>query len=361
MVHGTGAGCRVNQHNNQACGEGMGPLERFVDLVLSGVLIVGACQFYFFTQRHRFRKPRVYHSKIDERIPFPPGWAWVYSFLYYATILYLNLIAGTTREFVIMAFSFVMLLGLQMVCFELFPVATPSHWRKRVAGKSASWRFLGFVTQFDGESNCFPSMHASVSTLPGCLAWNEMGGRGCDLPTVDCGVMCIHQAALSDGPARWRFAGLDHLSGISGDDLNHSLLAIDTNYENNLPLKSSAATNGGLAACALGGHRNQSAIPARLVPGKPAGVFYGAILLFTYRWFQFSNLSYGLFTVFLSMHLAAAHYTYAETPFGFWMQDWFGFERNHYDRLVHFSFGLLIAYPFREPLLRRSGIKRSWS
>jgi len=88
---------------------------------------------------------------------------------------------------------------------------------------------------------------------------------------------------------------------------------------------------------------------------------YSAILLFTYRWFQFSTLSYGLFTVFLSMHLAGAHYTYAETPFGFWMQDWFGFERNHYDRLVHFSFGLLIAYPFRELLLRRSGIKRSWS
>ncbi len=88
---------------------------------------------------------------------------------------------------------------------------------------------------------------------------------------------------------------------------------------------------------------------------------YSAILLFTYRWFQFSNLSYGLFTVFLSMHLAGAHYTYAETPLGFWMQDWFGFERNHYDRLVHFSFGLLIAYPFRELLLGRSGIKRSWS
>ena len=88
---------------------------------------------------------------------------------------------------------------------------------------------------------------------------------------------------------------------------------------------------------------------------------YSAILLFTYRWFQFSNLSYGLFTVFLSMHLAGAHYTYAETPLGFWMQDWFGFERNHYDRLVHFSFGLLIAYPFRELLLARSGIKRSWS
>lgn len=89
--------------------------------------------------------------------------------------------------------------------------------------------------------------------------------------------------------------------------------------------------------------------------------FYAALLVFSYRNFSFSNLSYALFTLFLSLHLIGAHYTYAETPVGFWLQEWLGFERNHYDRLVHFSFGLLIAYPFREILLRRSGIKRSWS
>jgi len=88
---------------------------------------------------------------------------------------------------------------------------------------------------------------------------------------------------------------------------------------------------------------------------------WGAILIATYRYIQFSNLSYALFTLFLSLHLVGAHYTYSLTPFGYWMQDWFGFARNHYDRLVHFSFGLLLAFPFRELLLRTSGIKRSWS
>lgn len=88
---------------------------------------------------------------------------------------------------------------------------------------------------------------------------------------------------------------------------------------------------------------------------------YTILLIVTYRRFQFSNLSYALFAVFLSLHLMGAHYTYAETPFGFWMQEWFSFERNHYDRLVHFSYGLLCAYPFREVLLRSSGIKSSWS
>ena len=88
---------------------------------------------------------------------------------------------------------------------------------------------------------------------------------------------------------------------------------------------------------------------------------YGFLLLITHRRFAFSNLSYGLFTVFLSLHLVGAHYTYAETPFGFWLQDLFDLERNHYDRIVHFSFGLLIAYPFRELLLRAAGLRKSWS
>ncbi len=88
---------------------------------------------------------------------------------------------------------------------------------------------------------------------------------------------------------------------------------------------------------------------------------WGALLIFTYRWFRFSNRSYALFAVFLSLHLVGAHYTYAETPFGFWLQALFEFERNHYDRIVHFSFGLLIAYPMREILLRQSGIAVTWS
>jgi putative membrane protein len=88
---------------------------------------------------------------------------------------------------------------------------------------------------------------------------------------------------------------------------------------------------------------------------------YCTLLIFTYHRFQFSNTSYALFTLFLSLHLVGAHYTYAETPFGFWLQSVFDFERNHYDRIVHFSFGLLIAYPFREILLRRAQVSRAWS
>lgn len=89
--------------------------------------------------------------------------------------------------------------------------------------------------------------------------------------------------------------------------------------------------------------------------------FYAALLVFTYRWFRFSNLSYALFALFISLHLVGAHYTYSEAPIGFWLQTAFDFQRNHYDRIVHFCFGLLIAYPFREILMRQSGVKREWS
>ena len=86
-----------------------------------------------------------------------------------------------------------------------------------------------------------------------------------------------------------------------------------------------------------------------------------AVLIPGYRRFRFSNSGYALLTVFLTLHMAGAHYTYAETPLGFWLQDWFELERNHYDRLVHFSFGLLLALPIREYLLHRSGVTKGWS
>jgi putative membrane protein len=89
--------------------------------------------------------------------------------------------------------------------------------------------------------------------------------------------------------------------------------------------------------------------------------FYAVLLVATYRRFAFSNLSYALFTVFLSLHLVGAHYTYAEVPLGFWLSEAFGLGRNHYDRIVHFAFGLLLAQPFRELLQRAAGLRPGWS
>ena len=79
-----------------------------------------------------------------------------------------------------------------------------------------------------------------------------------------------------------------------------------------------------------------------------------AFLIFltvTFRYYQFSDLSYLLICIYLCLHVYGSKYTYAENPFGYWLKDSFNLERNHYDRIVHFSFGFLLAYPMREVFL----------
>jgi putative membrane protein len=86
-----------------------------------------------------------------------------------------------------------------------------------------------------------------------------------------------------------------------------------------------------------------------------------ALLIGTYRFFPLSELSYLLITAFLTLHAIGAHYTYSEVPFGFWIQHTFGFARNPFDRIVHFSFGLLLAYPIREVFLRVANTRGFWA
>jgi putative membrane protein len=72
------------------------------------------------------------------------------------------------------------------------------------------------------------------------------------------------------------------------------------------------------------------------------------VLVATYRRFKFSDLSYTLLFVYLLLHIYGAEYTYAENPLGYWLKDVLHWNRNHYDRIVHFSFGFLLAYPMRD-------------
>lgn len=86
-----------------------------------------------------------------------------------------------------------------------------------------------------------------------------------------------------------------------------------------------------------------------------------AILIGTYRAFPLSDLSYLLITAFMTLHAVGSHYTYANVPLGYWIQHAFGFSRNHFDRIVHFSFGLLMAYPIREVFLRVANARGFWA
>lgn len=78
------------------------------------------------------------------------------------------------------------------------------------------------------------------------------------------------------------------------------------------------------------------------------------------RYFKLSSFSYTLITIFMCLHLVGSHYTYAEVPFGDVLKDWFNSDRNMYDRLVHFSFGFLLAYPIREIFVRVAKTKGFW-
>src|SRR3989344_9143480 len=93
------------------------------------------------------------------------------------------------------------------------------------------------------------------------------------------------------------------------------------------------------------------------------------LLIFTYRRFPLSHLSYTLIFVFMALHSIGAHYTYAEVTYNEWsmalfgttINELFGFSRNHYDRLVHFGFGLLLAYPIREVFMRIAYVRGFWA
>lgn len=81
------------------------------------------------------------------------------------------------------------------------------------------------------------------------------------------------------------------------------------------------------------------------------------VLLGTFVRFRLTPLLYTLLAVHAAVLIVGGHYTYAEVPFGFWMQDALGLARNHYDRIGHFAQGFVPAILAREILLRRSPLE----
>ncbi len=88
-------------------------------------------------------------------------------------------------------------------------------------------------------------------------------------------------------------------------------------------------------------------------------VFAVLLLVFTYRAFPLSRISYTCIFAFLMLHTLGSHYTYAEVPYQQWLPVFEG-GRNHFDRLVHFLYGLLLAYPIREVFLRIANVRGFW-
>jgi putative membrane protein len=81
------------------------------------------------------------------------------------------------------------------------------------------------------------------------------------------------------------------------------------------------------------------------------------VMLLTYRKFPLTNLTYTLVAIHAMILMLGGHYSYAKVPLGFWMEDWFGWSRNNYDKIGHFMQGLGPAIYVREIVARTSPLK----
>ena len=92
------------------------------------------------------------------------------------------------------------------------------------------------------------------------------------------------------------------------------------------------------------------------------------LLILTRDKLRFSNFAYGCVFVFFCLHTLGSHYTYSLVPYDQWWQaltghtlnSAFGFERNHYDRLVHFMYGALIVVPSMELFAKYAPPNKYW-
>jgi putative membrane protein len=82
------------------------------------------------------------------------------------------------------------------------------------------------------------------------------------------------------------------------------------------------------------------------------------VLVYLYPRFRFSNGSYFAMSALIFMHTIGGHFTFELVPFDA-ITDLFGFERNNYDRIAHFSVGFY-AYPLAEILHRRRSVSSTW-
>jgi putative membrane protein len=92
-------------------------------------------------------------------------------------------------------------------------------------------------------------------------------------------------------------------------------------------------------------------------------------LILLHQHMPLSKISYSVIFIFLCLHEIGAHYTYAMVPYDQWFEaltgkglnERLGWDRNHYDRVIHLSYGLLITYPMREIVMRVSRVQGFWS
>ena len=88
----------------------------------------------------------------------------------------------------------------------------------------------------------------------------------------------------------------------------------------------------------------------------PIVILVAALVILYVRGVRFSPLAYVLMAVLPYWHTVGGHYTFERVPFD-WFSRAFGFERNMYDRIGHFSVGFY-AFGILEYLVARQAMTR---
>ncbi|HQP68900.1 MAG TPA: DUF2238 domain-containing protein [Clostridiales bacterium] len=89
----------------------------------------------------------------------------------------------------------------------------------------------------------------------------------------------------------------------------------------------------------------------------PIMLIVAAVVIIS-KYFRFSPTAYIMMFFLIFLHTIGGHFTFERVPFGL-ITDMFGFERNHYDRMAHFTVGFY-AYPIAEVLLKRKLVNTKW-
>lgn len=136
-----------------------------INFMIAVILIVGGYQFYFLSQKWSIRFPFEFKSRIDSFIPFWPAWVWIYTGVFYPTLLSVVFTIHSFEKFNRTVFTFIILLGFQLLLFLVFPTATPKRWRGYKPNATVSTKLLTLIQRYDARSNSFPSAHVSIATL----------------------------------------------------------------------------------------------------------------------------------------------------------------------------------------------------
>jgi putative membrane protein len=86
-------------------------------------------------------------------------------------------------------------------------------------------------------------------------------------------------------------------------------------------------------------------------------IIFLAVLIVTRNQIQLSKTAYTLIFLFLALHITGSHYAYSVPLFAD-LQEAMDLSRNHFDRVVHFAFGLLLTYPLYELIVIKANISK---